>query len=75
MSAYPSRVFDHPNYHGGFDCPVCRTSKDAPVVLVPIPGTEDDGIVECKQVHAACWDHLQKMEAMPDAPKDEEKAQ
>ena len=62
---YPRRVFEHPNTDGGWNCPVCRTHKDLPVILAPIPGTEHDGIVECEQVHAACWDHLVKMEALP----------
>jgi hypothetical protein len=56
-----SRVFDHPNMTN-FECPVCRTSKDAPVVLVPIPGTEDDGICEAKQIHKECFDLVLKMQ-------------
>jgi len=58
------RPFDHPNYHGGFTCPVCKTSADAPVVLVPIPGTEDDGICEARQVHHECYQLLAKMAAI-----------
>ena len=58
------RTFDRPNHHGGFTCPVCHTSADAPVTLTPIPGTEDDGIVECKQVHAECAELAMKMAAM-----------
>ena len=58
---YPSRVFDHPNYFGGLECPVCHTGKDAPVVLVGIPGTEDDGIMEAKQVHQKCYDLITEM--------------
>lgn len=57
-----SRVFDHPNMTN-FECPVCRTSKDAPVVLVPIPGTEDDGICRAKQVHKECFDLVLKMQS------------
>ena len=60
---YPSLVFEHPNMHFGFECPVCHTGKDAPVVLVPIPGTEDDGIVECKHVHQKCFDLITEMQA------------
>ena len=51
---YPSRVFDHPNPIN-FQCPICKTKADCPVVLVPIPGTEKDGIVECEQMHAECF--------------------
>ena len=53
---YPSRVFEHPNMSGGFVCPVCKCGADDPVVLAPIPGTQHDNIVECKQVHAKCWE-------------------
>ena len=59
---YPSRVFEHPNIIHGFECPICRTGADAPVVLVGIPGTEDDGIVECKQVHQQCYDLVMEMQ-------------
>lgn len=48
------RSFDHPNMVG-FLCPICETRADRPVVLVPIPGTECDGIVEAKQVHVDCY--------------------
>lgn len=48
-----SRVFEHPNYYGGFVCPVCHTSDDRPVVLEPIAEPEGN-IVECAQVHADC---------------------
>ena len=54
------RVFDHPNMTG-FECPVCRTSKDAPVVLVGVPGTEDGWIQQAEQVHKKCWDLFQEM--------------
>lgn len=58
---YPSRIFDHPNTHGGFQCPVCKSGADAPVVLAPIPGTQRGNIVECKQVHAKCWEAIDLM--------------
>ncbi len=35
-------------------CPICKTNKDNPVILVPIPGTEDGNIVEAQQVHLSC---------------------
>ena len=49
------REFEHPNMHGGFECPVCKTGKDAPIVLVGIPGTEDGNIMEADQVHSECY--------------------
>jgi hypothetical protein len=55
------RVFDHPNMDGGFRCPICRTSADAPVVLVGIPGTEDGNIQQATQIHEACWLLFEKM--------------
>lgn len=48
------RQFLHPNMNG-FTCPVCGTNADAPVVLVPIEGTEDGNLVEAKQVHSDCY--------------------
>lgn len=49
------RVFDHPNPIG-FECPICRSAKDAPVVLVPLPWTQRGNIVEAKQFHKKCYD-------------------
>jgi len=54
-------VFEHPNMSNGFVCPVCKTSADKPVVLVPIPDTEQDGICEAKQVHKKCYDLVIEM--------------
>jgi hypothetical protein len=54
-------VFEHPNMEGGFQCPLCKASKDAPVVLVGIPGTEVDGIIEANQVHSECYALFCKM--------------
>ena len=48
------RQFEHPNMVN-FECPICHTKTDAPVVLVGIPGTEDDGIMEAEQVHSECY--------------------
>jgi hypothetical protein len=56
------RVFDHFNSSCGAKCPVCNTSADAPTVLVPIPGIEDGGNVEAKQVHKECYDLAVKMQ-------------
>jgi hypothetical protein len=54
------RQFEHPNMNG-FLCPICKTAADAPVVLVGIPGTEEDGIIECDQVHSECYKVYAKM--------------
>ena len=62
MQDYPSRIFEHPNMVN-FECPICRSKADAPVVLVGIRGTENDGIIECKQVHVECLDLYRKMNA------------
>ena len=57
------RTFDHPNYSFGFECPVCRTDADEPVTLIGIPGTENGGIMEARQVHAECAKLLERMQA------------
>jgi hypothetical protein len=54
------REFKHPNMHG-FNCPICKSSKDMPVVLIPIPGTEKEGICEAAQVHSECYELFCKM--------------
>ena len=47
------RPFDHPNMTN-FECPICHTADDKPVVLVGIDGTEDGGIMQAEQVHIEC---------------------
>ena len=64
---FPSRIFEHPNMHGGFQCPVCKSGADAPVVLAGIPGTEHDGIMQAKQVHAKCWEVIYLMQQIEEA--------
>lgn len=54
------RQFKHPNMHN-FQCPICHTSTDQPVVLVGIPGTESDGNMEAQQVHSECYRVYAKM--------------
>ena len=54
------REFEHPNMTN-FKCPICKSSKDAPVVLVGIPGTEDGGIMEAGQIHSDCYKLFCKM--------------
>ncbi len=48
-----TRVFNHPNMLD-FQCPVCGTAADKPVVLIPTGGTQRGGICEAKQVHVDC---------------------
>ncbi len=48
------KEFEHPNLTD-FTCPICKSSKDLPVVLVGLPGTEDGWVIECEQVHSDCW--------------------
>jgi hypothetical protein len=47
------RTFKHFNQSGA-PCPICGTVDDKPPVLVPIYGTEDDGICEALQIHLDC---------------------
>ena len=46
-------IFDHPNLNN-FSCPICKTNADKPVILVPIPDTEDGNIAEAQQYHWDC---------------------
>ena len=58
--SYEERAFEHPNMNG-FWCPICRTRKDAPVILIPMPGTEEGEIMQAKQVHKKCYDVFMEM--------------
>ena len=49
------RVFDHPNMHS-FECPICHTGEDLPVVLIGIYGTQKEDIMEARQYHLNCID-------------------
>jgi hypothetical protein len=39
-------------------CVVCNTKDDGEVVLIPVAGTQSEGICEAKQVHLKCLDGL-----------------
>ena len=54
------RTFDHPNMKN-FMCPICKTKADKPVVLVGIPGTEQDGNMQTEQVHLECHELVYRM--------------
>lgn len=49
------KQFAHPNTSTGWKCPICKSDKDSPVVLVGIPGTEDGNVMEAEQIHGACY--------------------
>lgn len=55
------RTFEGFNASNGDVCPVCKTAKNTETVLVGIPGTEDDGIMQAKQVHKKCYDLVVEM--------------
>ena len=49
-----SRFFDKPNLSNDWKCPICRTNKESPVILVAVPGTQDGNLCEAQQIHAEC---------------------
>ncbi len=48
------RTFTEFNTSSGDICPICGTDEDADIILVPIAGTHEDGLVETIQVHLKC---------------------
>ena len=60
------RTFSGFNSSHGDVCPVCKTNANVETVLVPVPGTEHDGICEAKQVHKKCWDLIVEMKSVKD---------
>ena len=48
------RVFDHMNQSGKDVCPICKTKKDEPVVLIAVDGTADGNLEQAIQVHLEC---------------------
>ena len=65
------RVFSEPNMEG-FVCRICRTSAKAPVVLTPVPGTEEGGIQRAEQMHKECFDLFQKMFALEQSQRSQD---
>ena len=49
-----SRIFPEPNLKGGWKCPLCHTAEVKPIILVPIPGTEEGNNVQARQIHNDC---------------------
>ena len=47
-----NRPFDH--YPPEATCPVCRTNKNRPCVLIPIDYTNKGNIEEAQPVHIGC---------------------
>lgn len=47
------KIFPHFNKKGP-KCPVCGKNTDLPCTLVPILGTEEDGICQADVVHIDC---------------------
>ena len=58
------RTFEHFNSSHGDVCPVCGTASDCETVLVPIPGTDDDGICQARQIHRRCYDLVIEMDGL-----------
>jgi hypothetical protein len=52
---YKMRIFEHPNLTN-FICPICGTSDDKQIVLIPISGTQDGGNMQARQYHLDCID-------------------
>lgn len=50
------KVFEHPNLHANWKCPICGTSADEPVVLVGVYGTQEGDRVKAEQFHIDCID-------------------
>lgn len=46
------KIFEHINKKD--TCLVCCTSEDKPVTLIGVVGTEEDHIIQAKQVHVDC---------------------
>jgi len=59
-----TRTFAGFNGSNGDICPVCHTAADTVTILVPIKGTEDDGVVEARQIHHKCYSVVVNMNAL-----------
>jgi len=53
------RVFPAYPDEGKATCPICKTNENKPCFLIPIDGTDKDGICEAVVVHVGCLtEHL-----------------
>jgi hypothetical protein len=48
------RTFEHFNKSGKDVCPICKTSEDKEIMLVPIFGTEEGNNIQAIQIHTQC---------------------
>jgi len=48
------RTFEHFPQDGKTRCPLCGTDADRPCLLLPIDGTDRDGLCECAPTHVDC---------------------
>lgn len=48
------KVFQKPNTSFGWKCKICNSNEEKETVLVPIVGTEEDGIIQAEQFHKEC---------------------
>lgn len=61
MKEITKRKFKNPNLSNDWVCPVCGTKAEEPVVLVEIPNTRQGNICQAEQVHADCYELVNKM--------------
>ena len=50
------KVFEHPNLHNDWKCPICKTNDDKQVTLIAIHGTAIGNNIAAEQVHINCID-------------------
>lgn len=48
------RSFPLPNLCNNWKCPICGKNTEEPVVLIPIEGTEEEGLMQAEQFHVSC---------------------
>lgn len=48
------RTFKEPNTSNDWKCPICKTPKIKPVVLIGIYGTQEGHNIQAEQIHLDC---------------------
>ncbi len=48
------KIFKNPDTSNNWICPICKTNKDTPTVLIGIVGTETNGNIQAEQFHLDC---------------------